>query len=53
MEENLFEKIRHTDENGNEYWMARELATAIGYKDYRNFKGLIEKAQKFLTSSFF
>ena len=22
------------------------LATAIGYKDYRNFKGLIEKAQK-------
>ena len=22
------------------------LATAIGYKNYRNFKGLIEKAQK-------
>lgn len=46
MEENLFDKIRHTDENCNEYWMARELATAIGYKDFRNFKGLIEKAQK-------
>ena len=46
MEENIFDKIRHTDENGSEYWMARELATAIGYKDFRNFKGLIEKAQK-------
>ena len=46
MEEKIFEKIRHTGENGNEHWMARELSTAIGYKDYRNFKGLIEKAQK-------
>ena len=46
MEENIFDKIRHTDESGNEYWMARELASAIGYKDFRNFKGLIEKAQK-------
>ena len=45
MEENIFDKIRHTDENISEYWMARELATAIGYKDFRNFKGLIEKAR--------
>ena len=45
MEDIIFEKIRHTDENSSEYWMARELATAIGYKDVRNFKGLIEKAR--------
>lgn len=51
MEENIFDKIRHTDEDGNEYWMARELATAIGYKDFRNFKGLIEKAQKLCTQN--
>ncbi len=44
--ENIFEKIRHTDETGKEFWMAREVATAVDYKDYRNFKGLIEKAQK-------
>ena len=29
MEENLFDSIRHTDENGNEYWLARELAADI------------------------
>jgi hypothetical protein len=46
MEENIFGSIRHTDENGNEYWLARELSAAIGYKDFRNFKRLIEKAQK-------
>ncbi len=46
IEGNIFDKIRHTDEDGNEYWMGRELATAIGYKDFRNFKGHIEKAQK-------
>ena len=51
MEDNIFDKIRHTDENGNEYWMARELAAAIVYKDYRNFKGLIEKAQKLCTQN--
>lgn len=39
-----FENIRHTDENGNEYWLARELASVVGYKDYRNFKGVVEKA---------
>ena len=46
MAENFFDKIRHTDESNNEYWLARELAAAIDYKDFRNFKGLIEKAQK-------
>ena len=25
---NLFEQIRQTDENGNEYWLARQLAKA-------------------------
>ena len=46
MEQNIYEKIRHTDEGGNEYWLARELAIAVGYKDYRNFKSVIGKAQQ-------
>lgn len=34
MEENIFDKIRHTDENSSEYWMARELATGGGMHIY-------------------
>ena len=33
------------DKDGNEYWSAREVANTVGYKDFRNFKGLIEKAR--------
>jgi len=46
MKDNIFEKIRHKEQDENEYWMARELAAVVGYKDYRNFKGVIEKAQR-------
>ena len=28
----IFESIKHTDEYGDEYWMARELQTMLGYK---------------------
>ena len=27
--EKLFENIKHIDENGNEYWLARELQKAL------------------------
>ena len=40
----LFEQIRHTDESGNEYWMARQLSKVLDYTDFRNFTGVIEKA---------
>ena len=43
---NTFSQIRHMDESGREYWLARELASAIGYKDWRNFKGIIEKGMQ-------
>ncbi len=42
--ESLFESIKHTDEYGNEYWMARELQKALDYTEWRKFKGVIEKA---------
>lgn len=42
--DSLFEQIKQTDENGNEYWMARQFAKALGYTDFRNFIGVIEKA---------
>ena len=42
--ESLFEQIKHTDENGNEYWMARQLAKTLEYADFRNFSSVITKA---------
>ena len=40
-----FESIRHFDENGNEYWMARELAKVLEYSEYRHFLPVIERAR--------
>jgi len=33
----LFESLRHVDENGVEYWSARELAPYLGYKQWGVF----------------
>jgi DNA-damage-inducible protein D len=40
-----FEAIRQTDDHGNEYWRARDLANILQYDDYRNFQRVIEKAK--------
>lgn len=29
--EKMFEDIKHIDEEGNEYWFARELQNVLGY----------------------
>ena len=31
--EKMFEDIKHIDEEGNEYWYAREFAKVLEYKD--------------------
>lgn len=43
--ERTFEDVKHTDENGNEFWYARELQEILGYKEWRYFAAVIEKAQ--------
>lgn len=43
--ESVFESIKHIDENGCEYWYARELQDVLGYKEWRYFSSVIEKAQ--------
>ncbi len=40
-----FEDIKHIDENGVEFWYARELMKVLGYKDWRYFDAVIEKAR--------
>lgn len=49
--ESLFEQIKHVDENGNEYWMARQFAKVLDYADFRNFIGVIEKAKEACKAS--
>ena len=39
-----FESIKHIDENGNEFWYARELQKALEYTEYGKFLPVIEKA---------
>ena len=39
-----FEDIKHVDENGIEYWEARELMHVLQYAKWENFKKVIEKA---------
>jgi len=39
-----FERIKHRDEEGAEYWYARELMTLLGYKLWQNFERVIEEA---------
>jgi len=41
-----FESIRHIDENGTEYWSARELQIVLEYSQWRNFATVIVKAKK-------
>lgn len=40
----IFESIRKVNEFGSEFWLARELAKILDYKDFRNFQRVIEKA---------
>ena len=41
-----FESIKKVDENGIEYWTARELMQVLGYSTWKNFEEVIKKAQQ-------
>jgi len=36
--EKMFEDIKHIDNEGNEYWFARELQTVLEYSQWRRFE---------------
>ena len=42
----IFDSIKHIDENGKEYWEARELQKALEYTEWRKFSKVIDKAKK-------
>ena len=49
--ERVFEDIKHVDENGNEYWYARELMTILSYKRWDKFMNVVVKAQESCVKS--
>lgn len=48
---NSFENIKHIDEFGNEYWLARELKTILAYSQWRRFNDVIDKAKNACKNS--
>ena len=41
----VFENIKHVDENGNEYWLTRELQNVLGYHQWWSINDLIKRAK--------
>ncbi|MBU3948195.1 MAG: DNA damage-inducible protein D [Proteobacteria bacterium] len=40
-----FERIKRKNDAGMEFWSSRDFSEILGYGDYRNFEGVIEKAK--------
>ena len=49
--EKIFENIKHIDENGKEYWEARELMTLLEYSKWERFSNAIDYAKKSCENS--
>ena len=47
--EQIFEDIKHINDDGQEYWLARELQTVLDYTQWRNFKETIDKTEATIT----
>ena len=43
--EHTFESIKHINEDGQEYWLARELQPVLEYAQWRRFSDAIERAK--------
>ena len=46
-----FESIKHIDDDGREYWLARELSKTLEYNDWRNFRKVLDKAKEACINS--
>ena len=41
----MFDSIKHTDEVGDEYWLARELCDVLGYASWQGFVKVVDRAK--------
>lgn len=51
--EETFESIKHVNEYGQEYWLARELQPILDYSQWRNFNEAIDRAKLACANSGF
>ena len=51
--QNIFEQIRRVDENGNEFWSARDLGKVLEYSEFRHFIPVIDRAKEACKNSGF
>jgi len=49
--EKIFEKIKHVNEYGQEFWYGRELSEILEYTKWGNFKRVVEKAKEACKNS--
>jgi DNA-damage-inducible protein D len=47
----IFEQIKRIDENGNEYWSARDFSKVLEYVEYRNFIPVLNRAKEACENS--
>jgi len=47
----VFEQIKQTDENGTEFWSARDLSKVLEYSEYRHFVPVLERAKEACQNS--
>jgi DNA-damage-inducible protein D len=47
----VFEQIKHTDNNGNEFWSARDLSKVLEYSEYRHFIPVVDRAKEACENS--
>ena len=52
-DEVVFEKIKHLNENGVEFWYARDLQLLLEYETWKIFLKVVEKAKEACTGSGF
>lgn len=46
-----FDGLRHFDEDGNEFWLARQLAKILEYSEYRHFLPVVDRAREACRNS--
>jgi DNA-damage-inducible protein D len=45
------ERAKHVTTDGGEYWLAREICPVLGYTDWGNFEGVMQKASDALRTN--